>query len=413
MKNRIPSYRHHKQSGQAVVTLPDGRGGRRDVLLGAFGSSASKAEYRRLVAEWLANGHTLPATPASCGEATIGELIAQYWDHVEDYYRRIDGKQTSEVHCILHSLRPLAYLYGDMQLKEFGATQLNTARQLMIDGYVHKKYGEQPRISRASINSRVKRIRRMFKWGVSKDLVAPDTLTRLQSLDPLKRGRTKADESKGVKAIARAVVEDTLPILSPMVADMVTIQLETGMRPGELVSMRTCDIDMSGALWIYRPTIHKTLHHGIERNIVIGPKAKAILQRHLGLATESLLFSPATMMEERREARRRVRKTRVQPSQLDRRKKNAKRRPTDGWTVESYGRSIRNAITQHNKDKPDGEHIPQWRPNQLRHLRALELKREFGLDVARAVLGHQQPAMTEHYAGLDIQAAIGAMGKVG
>ena len=30
----VPSYRLHKQSGQAVVTLPDGLGGRRDVLLG-------------------------------------------------------------------------------------------------------------------------------------------------------------------------------------------------------------------------------------------------------------------------------------------------------------------------------------------------------------------------------------------
>src|SRR5205823_5239332 len=36
-----PSYRRHKQSGQAVVTLPDGLGGRHDVLLGKFGSKES------------------------------------------------------------------------------------------------------------------------------------------------------------------------------------------------------------------------------------------------------------------------------------------------------------------------------------------------------------------------------------
>jgi hypothetical protein len=39
---RIPSYRRHRPSGQAVATF-----GGRDFYLGAFGSKASKAEYRR------------------------------------------------------------------------------------------------------------------------------------------------------------------------------------------------------------------------------------------------------------------------------------------------------------------------------------------------------------------------------
>ena len=48
---RTPSYRHHRPSGQAVVTL-----GGRDVYLGKFASPESRAEYDRLVAEWLASG---------------------------------------------------------------------------------------------------------------------------------------------------------------------------------------------------------------------------------------------------------------------------------------------------------------------------------------------------------------------
>jgi len=49
--NAVPSYRLHKQSGQAIVTLNG-----RDVLLGAHGSAASKAEYDQRIAEWIANG---------------------------------------------------------------------------------------------------------------------------------------------------------------------------------------------------------------------------------------------------------------------------------------------------------------------------------------------------------------------
>ena len=48
-ENQVPSYRLHKQSGQAIVTLSG-----RDILLGRHGSATSKQEYRRLTAEWLA-----------------------------------------------------------------------------------------------------------------------------------------------------------------------------------------------------------------------------------------------------------------------------------------------------------------------------------------------------------------------
>lgn len=52
---RIPSYRRHKHSGQAVVTL-DGR----DFYLGPWRSKVSRTEYDRLIGEWLANGRRLP-----------------------------------------------------------------------------------------------------------------------------------------------------------------------------------------------------------------------------------------------------------------------------------------------------------------------------------------------------------------
>jgi hypothetical protein len=75
---------------------------------------------------------------------------------------------------------------------------------------------------------------------------------------PLKRGRTQAKESEPVKPVARAVVEETLPMLRPVLADMVRLQMETGMRPGELVVLRAYDMDMTGPVWLYRPSSHKT-----------------------------------------------------------------------------------------------------------------------------------------------------------
>jgi hypothetical protein len=59
-RNHVPTYRLHKQSGQAIVTLPDGFCNRRDVLLGTFGSAESRKEYARVLTEWESNGRRLP-----------------------------------------------------------------------------------------------------------------------------------------------------------------------------------------------------------------------------------------------------------------------------------------------------------------------------------------------------------------
>jgi len=66
---KAPSYRKHKVSGQAVVTL-DGR----DFYLGPHGTKASHAEYDRLVAEWLANRRQLPRSAGGPAQRGFGPV---------------------------------------------------------------------------------------------------------------------------------------------------------------------------------------------------------------------------------------------------------------------------------------------------------------------------------------------------
>lgn len=53
LKDSLPKYRKHRASGQAVVTL-----GGRDFYLGPHGTKASRREYDRLIAEYLASGRS-------------------------------------------------------------------------------------------------------------------------------------------------------------------------------------------------------------------------------------------------------------------------------------------------------------------------------------------------------------------
>src|SRR5688572_24926556 len=90
-EGQLPSYRLHKQSGQAIVTLSG-----KDVLLGKYGSASSKAMYRRLTSEWLA-GHGMP-NPKSAGvDLTIAELVLAFWRWAKTYYRGPEGRPTTEV----------------------------------------------------------------------------------------------------------------------------------------------------------------------------------------------------------------------------------------------------------------------------------------------------------------------------
>jgi hypothetical protein len=56
---KLPKYRHHKASGQALVELSG-----KPFYLGRYGTPASRREYDRLVTEWLANGRQLPMAAA-------------------------------------------------------------------------------------------------------------------------------------------------------------------------------------------------------------------------------------------------------------------------------------------------------------------------------------------------------------
>ena len=83
-KGELPRYRLHKQSGQAVVSLPLGNGKYRDILLGSHDTEESKREYVRVIDEWLTHGGQVVACRHSASaDLSINELVLAYWPLVE------------------------------------------------------------------------------------------------------------------------------------------------------------------------------------------------------------------------------------------------------------------------------------------------------------------------------------------
>jgi integrase len=379
VSQRVPSYRRHKASGQAVVTIAG-----RDIYLGAYGSAASKREYRRHLSEWVAAGCPSMMVRDPVAELTVAELILRYWHHAKTYY-----KSETRDGTIAPTLRRLRRLYGPTRVAEFGPLALKAFRQSLLD----ERDNKNRRLSRGYINKAVQWVRRVFRWGVSEQLVEAGILHSLGAVEGLKYGRTPAPETEPVTPVADSLVEATLPFLPVVVADMVRVQRLTGMRPGEVCAMTVGEIDTSGEVWLFSPRHHKTAHHGKSRVVPLGPRTQAVLQRYLKPDLSGPVFSPAESERARKAAIRAQNRTPFTPSRLRRDSRRAARPRlvlNPAYTTANYAQAIRRAC--------ETAGVPHWTPNQLRHSKATELRKVFGLDGAGAVLGHSKLETTQIYA---------------
>jgi integrase len=334
-------------------------------------------------------------------------------------------------------------VYGEQPAKDFGPLALQVVRERMIgEGW-----------SRRYINAQVGRLKRMFKWACSRELIPPSIFEGLRSVDGLRQGKTDAVELEPVKPVPEAWVYAIEDHVSRQVWGMIQLQMFSGMRPGEACRMRGCDIDTTGDVWTYTPERHKTQHHGHKRVIHLGPQSRAVVEEFLKPDTQAYLFSPADAEAERRAKLHEARKLNGTPlscgnvpgSNMVRKPRRA---PKTRYTVASYRRAIargcelafpppaelaRQKVQGEKKKGRRWETIGEWRerlgkkwaeaekwreghswhPHQLRHSAATRLRKKFGLEAARVVLGHRSTAVAERYAEIDQDKARQIMGEVG
>lgn len=170
--NRIPSYRLHRPSGRAVVTLNG-----KDIYLGAFNTPESNAEYQRVIGEWLAQP-LAAAGGVRDGGPSVAEIMVAYLEHAKNYYRDADGNCTSGYDAVRYSLLSLEAVYARTPAAEFGPLSLKAVRQKMIENG----------ITRRVINDRIGQIKRMFKWASSEELIPPSVFHGLSCVEGLRKG---------------------------------------------------------------------------------------------------------------------------------------------------------------------------------------------------------------------------------
>ena len=326
--------------------------------LGKYGSEASRREYDRLIAEFVANGRQPFRDP---DEVLIESLIVRFMDYAVKEQNYCDGTKKR----IAAILRLFNDLYGKTMVSQFSPMALKTVRRQFLESG----------LSRDTINNYIGIIKQMFYWGSEEEIVPAEVAGALRMVKMLQKGRTAAVEYEDIQPVDDVIVEKTLPhFKSQQIRDMVQVQQRICGRPQDIHNMRPCDIDRSGEIWKYTPFTHKTKYRGKTRVIPIGPRAQQILAPYL----ERCKDDPKQFVFPRPKAK-------------------------------GYNQHYENAIATACKKAG----VPKWTPNQLRHAGGTKVRDKFGLDYAQAILGHSSAKITEIYAKASFEKAAEVAKEIG
>lgn len=353
---RIPKMQHFRPKNLARVRIAGADGRAKVIYLGPWGSEEAQQRYDEVIARYLTSSRN-----ADSVNVTLNRLCILFLEHCDAYYVK-NGEPTSEVSVIRIALREVVAVCGKLPVSQFSPLRLKAVRERMISHGWKRK----------SINQQIRRIVRMLKWGVENELVPAAVADACGHVKGLAKGRSAATESEPVKPVPFADMVAVKRHLRAVVWDMIRLQYRTGMRPGEVRTLTVADLNLAGDVWEYVPASHKTEHHDRERRIYIGPKAQVILRRHMTADRERYVFESS---------------------------------PGTCYTKDTYNRAISRAC------KRAG--VPTWAPNQLRHNNGTEVRKRYGIEAARTVLGHSSADMTEIYAEQDFETARKIMGEIG
>lgn len=360
-----PKLRYNKTTDRYVVTING-----KDRWLGRDPDLARK-KYARLLLE------DPDPVRAAEQELYVSEAVERYSAAMEKWFlKRPESWERGR-----NAMTVLILLYADIELSKFSVRQLKVVRDhLMMNGTAVEMERRRP-ICRKSVNVYIREVVKFVRWCVENGLCDATVLVSCSAMKPLSAGRTEAFDYDPVESVPLEVVEATKKYASEQIADIIDLQLCTAARPGELLQLTTDDIDRSGPVWFTRLKEHKTAHHGQQRVLFFGPRAQKILLPYiLRRMPDEPLFQPRDACKRPGIGRR--------PNQKPNPRKTDRRVGME-YNTNSYNKAIGRACEKAG--------VPHWHPHQLRHTAATAIKKEYGVEAAKVILGHTNERTTEIY----------------
>jgi len=244
-----------------------------------FAGEYKSAEMWHDFEKWYAkeSGQPVERRPAvedrfdSYQSVTIDELVDAYLEHEKgrrnpDSTDRATSLRDTRALQAIETVRQQLAPYGHRVADTFKTTDLEDIQNRLMN-----RVGN----AQATIAKKVWLIRDIFRWGANHHLCHKDVYVYLRMVKGLRKVdgvKTKQQRATPSTESVQQIIEAAPPTLRTMLA----VQLNTGMRSGNLVDLKWNDIDQSryeaDGCWIYAPS-HKTEEKIGRLNIVFGATA--------------------------------------------------------------------------------------------------------------------------------------------
>lgn len=334
-----PSYQLHKSSGRAVVRING-----KDHYLGKHGTKESQQRYKQVLADhWNPPGinEKMMLSSPRGSDVLIAALVVAYGKKAINKHGENSEEWKYQIKPVLSAFRDS---YGDMMACDFGPIRFeNFRQQLAARG-----------LCRQVIKRKSNYVVKMFELGKNMEMIPAELWWRLKGLGPVE---ANIKPRKKRRAVPLDIVQKTQEELTPVLSDMVEFHRLVGARPTEVCTIRPCDIDRSGDVWIYTPAKHKTEHHGHSRKIAIGPQAQAVLLPYLSRDRQAFCFTPQEAYEQHYARRHRNRKTPLNEGSRPRPRKPKTFKPR--YNKDSYRRAVNRAASRAFPIPKEIEHLPE------------------------------------------------------
>jgi integrase len=353
---RMPKYRKHSTRNVGFVEWKK----KRHYFKGAYNSIQSIAEYKKFVLEHVGSVAASPKPIASPG-CTVNVLCRDFLVQLrEQSLKNLRGTYGN----YRNALQPFCKRYGNEQAASIGPRLLKEWQKELAS----------KELSRGYINGSISKIKQVWRWAASEEILPASVWHGLQSVKSLAPGKTPAREAVKRKPLPWSHLQELLPSLSPNVRAMVLLQWHSGARSQSIVMACPSQFERDGDFLLWRPR-HKTETWGEGKELVIplGPRAQEVIGPFLKGRPDRPMFCPRWFGKNPRYG--------------------------DRYTSGSYHDCIQHAIRRLNK-RNQVAHVPAlplWTPHQLRHAKGHAVRKIYGLEAAQAVLGHESLSATEIY----------------
>jgi integrase len=339
---------------------------------------------------------------------TVGQLLDKYLVYAKKTLRPVrSNKEHPDVRFIIRAKQFLKPYY-DWRISDFGPDELQAVQDEMLSHeYTHGS--KRKRYTRRGINDTINWIRKIWKWGMGRQLVTAELVQGLNEVKSLRMGETEAPDNPKRRRVTQGEFLKVARMANAVVSDMLRLIWYTAMRPQEVCEIRACDILRDDSdCWLYVPGRdgtpvgkHKTTRFERVRVIPLTSNCQKILASRLNsLDSTEYIFSPKEAVREFFERRSTNRETPLSCGNRPgtNRRKHPMIKPGDRYTRGALSKACKRACMRAG--------VEEFVPYDLRRTAATRARAVLGKEGARLLLGHVNTDTTDIYLLEEVQEAV-------